>query len=424
MPTANARRRAACGGQIESRARSAIDSGRAWLVVASAFSASFVVFGVIYSFGVFLKPIATEFHADPAAASAFFSITAVVYYGFGAFAGRAADRFGPRAIVASGAAILGLGLCLTALVHQIWFGYLTYGIGVGIGGACCYVPTLSVVGGWFVKHRNAALGVAAAGTGGGTMVVPPIAAALIRHFGWRATDIIFGVAAAAILFGCAVMVRPPPIARSGSSTEPALRDLFRSRAFVMIYLSWVLATTALFVPFVFLPAFARDHGASEVAAAALISVIGGTSILGRLVLGPISDRFGVLPLFKVTVLMMGVSYAIWLVASSYAWLAVFAAVLGVNYGSRIAAVPAVLIEYFGIDNLGTTLGVFLTATGLAALLGPTLAGLAVDLSGAYRGGILFALTTGLLGFAVIAPLPRSGRGQAAGSFEQQRSDRA
>jgi MFS family permease len=165
----------------------------------------------------------------------------------------------------------------------------------------------------------------------------------------------------------------------------------------------VLATTALFVPFVFLPAFAREHGASDVAAAVLISIIGGTSIVGRLILGPIGDRIGVLPLFKLTVLTMGASYAIWLL-SAYAWLVVFAAVLGTSYGSRIAAVPSVLIELFGMENLATTLGIFFTATGIAALLGPTLAGLAVEVSGSYAGGIVFALAAGLLGFAVIAPL--------------------
>lgn len=394
-----------------------VDSGRGWLVVAAAFSASFVVFGVVYSFGVFLKPVAAEFGADSAAVAAFFSITAAVYYALGAFAGRAADRFGPRIIVAAGAAVLGLGLGLTALVREIWVGYLIYGLGVGIGGACCYVPTLAAVGGWFVKHRNLALGVAAAGTGAGTMAVPPIAAALIRHLGWRMTDVIFGAAAAVILFGCAIATGPPPIARSGAPGVRAPRNFFRTREFVLLYLSWVLATTALFVPFVFLPAFASDRGAGEVEAASLISLIGGTSIVGRLVLGPIGDRLGVLRLFKITVLMMAISYAIWLFASSYAGLALFAVVLGVNYGSRIAAVPAVLIEYFGVDNLGTTLGVFFTATGLAALLGPPLAGVAVDLSGGYYGGILFALAAGILGFIAILPLDSR-------SFGPHRSDRA
>jgi len=408
MPVATA-----CGGESEPR----VDTGRAWLVVAGAFSSSFVVFGVVYSFGVFLQPIATEFHADPTAASAFFSITAVVYYGLGAFAGRAADRFGPRAIVAAGAAILGLGLGLTALVHQVWVGYLTYGLGVGIGGACCYVPPLAAVGGWFVKHRNTALGVAAAGTGAGTMAVPPIAAALIHHFGWRLTDVILGAAAAIILFGCTVMVRSPPISGQPDVARRPLRHLFRRRQFLLLYVSWALATTALFVPFVFLPTFARDRGASEIAAAALVSLIGGTSIVGRLVLGPIGDRIGVLRLFKITTLMMASSYAIWLFSSSYLWLVVFAVVLGAGYGSRIAAVPAVLIEFFGLDNLGATLGAFFTATGLAALVGPPLAGIAVDLSCRYSGSILFALVVGTLGFAAIAPVRPE-------PFGPRRSDRA
>ena len=121
-------------------------------------------------------------------------------------------------------------------------------------------------------------------------------------------------------------------------------------------------------------------------------------------LGPIGDRVGVLPLFKTTVLLMAISYAIWLLWASYLGLAMFAVVLGANYGSRIAAVPAVLIELFGVDNLSTMLGVFFTATGLAASLGPMLAGMAVEWSGGYTAGILFALATGLLGFVAILPV--------------------
>jgi MFS family permease len=382
------------------------DSGRAWLMVAAAFLASFVVFGVIYSFGVFLKPMAAEFNANAAGASLFFSITAAVFYASGAATGRLADRFEPRRIVALGAFALGAGLCLTVLADNVWLCYLIYGIGVGIGGACCYLPPLAVIGGWFVQRRNTALGIAAAGTGCGTMVLPPLAAALIQQYGWRTTNIIFGIGAAIILLACAAVVASPPIGRSTDSTAQPLRTIFGSHAFVLLYLSWVLATTALFVPFVFLPAFARDHGASEVAAAALVSAIGGASILGRLVMGPIGDWLGVLSLFKLTVFMMGASYVIWLLSSSYVALVIFAVLLGVAYGSRIAAVPGVLIDYFGLQNVGTVLGVFFTASGLSALLGPLLAGIAVDLTGGYRGGIVFALATGALGFLVIAWLRR------------------
>jgi len=386
------------------------DSVRAWLMVAAVFLAGFIIFGVVYSFGVFLKPMADEFHASAAAASGFFSITAVIQYSLGAFTGRLTDRFGPRRIVTVGAVAFGLGLGLTALASHLWFGYLASGIGVGIGAACCYVPTLAVIGGWFVRRRNTALGIAAAGTGCGMMALPPLAAVLIHHYGWRATNIILGLAATVVLLVCAVVIKSPPTTPSTSATGYSLTHVFRSREFVLLYISWMLATTALFIPFVFLPAFARDHGVSEVAAAGLVSVIGGASVIGLVALGPIGDRLAVLPLFKLTVFLMGISYAIWLLSSSYESLLFFALVLGVGYGSsRISLVPGVLIECFDLQNLGAVLGVFFTASGLSALLGPLLAGLAVDLTGIYSGAIVVALTMGFLGFAAIVPLGNHGQ---------------
>lgn len=59
--------------------------------------------------------------------------------------------------------------------------------------------------------------------------------------------------------------------------------------------------------------------------------------------------------------------------------------LGIGYGSRISAAPGVLIEYFGLQNVGTVLGVFFTASGLSALFGPLLASLVVDFTGSYNG---------------------------------------
>ena len=52
----------------------AIDSPRAWLIVVAAFFASFVAFGVSYSFGIFLKPMATEFGVSHAVMSSLFSV--------------------------------------------------------------------------------------------------------------------------------------------------------------------------------------------------------------------------------------------------------------------------------------------------------------------------------------------------------------
>jgi MFS family permease len=378
------------------------DSRRAWIMVLVAFTVGFVVFGTMYSFGAFFAPMATEFRASRAATSAFFSITGLIFYLAGSVAGHFGDRFGPAVMAALGAAVMGGGLVLTGFIGQMWEGYLTYGIGVGVGAACAYMPTLAILGGWFTRQRNAALGTAAAGTGCGMLVVPPLSAAVIGHYGWRVTSIVLGVGCVVLLGLAAMLVRSPPL--PAASIHRPLGGIVRSFEFLMLYVSWVLATIALFVPLVFLPAYVEAHGGSEVAGAALLSLLGGVSILGRLGIGVFADRIGTARLFKASVFLMAASYLLWIIAPSYIWLVGFAVTLGLGYGLRIALMPAVLIELFGVQNLGAILGIFFTASGISAVLGPLLAGFIVDATGSYQWGTAFALAAGTLGFAAVALL--------------------
>jgi MFS family permease len=101
---------------------------------------------------------------------------------------------------------------------------------------------------------------------------------------------------------------------------------------------------------------------------------------------------------------MGASFLLWLMFTSYGWLIAFAIVLGLGYGLRIALMPSVLIEFFGLQDQGAVLGIFFTAGAVSALLGPLLAGFVVDYMGSYQWGIGLALGMGTVGFIAIAPL--------------------
>ncbi|MDQ8726131.1 MFS transporter [Bradyrhizobium sp. LHD-71] len=385
-------------------ARPTADTGYAWCVVAAAFVAGFVVFGIVYSFGVLLPPVMTEFHASRAAASAYYAIASLIFYMLGPLSGHIADRFGPHIVTAVGAIAMASGLIATAFIGHLWTGYATYGFGVGLGAGCAYVPTLAILGRWFTRRRNLALGIAAAGTGCGMLVTPPLASILIDSIGWRQTCVILGGASGLLLAACAIAVARLPPAQEQPVSSTSLGAVLRSFEYRIMYLSWVLATMALFVPFVFLPAFSLERGASPLAASALLSILGVASVFGRLGIGVLGGWLGTLKLFKLSVLVMAASYAIWLLLPAYHWLVVFAAVLGLAYGVRIALVTSVLIELFGVKDLGALLGVFFTGTGIAALLAPTFAGALVDYSGHYDWGIAFALLIGAVGFIVILPL--------------------
>ncbi|MGB6090951.1 MAG: MFS transporter, partial [Candidatus Binataceae bacterium] len=187
------------------------DSARSWRMVAVAFVAMFTVYGIAYSFGAFFKPMAAEFGAGRSSTSAVFSLTVFVWCVLGWPAGHLSDRFGPRVVVGAGAIVMGGGLVLTAFIDRLWIGYLTYSLGVGIGIATAYVPMVAVVGGWFLRRRNSALGIAVAGIGCGTVLVAPACAALIERLGWRDTDLVLGVVATVLLLGCAAIAERPPV---------------------------------------------------------------------------------------------------------------------------------------------------------------------------------------------------------------------
>ena len=380
------------------------DSARAWRMVAAAFVAMCAVYGVAYSFGAFFKPMAAEFGARRSATSAVFSITVLVWCLLGPVTGHLSDRFGPRIVVTTGAIVMGAGLVLTSMIDRLWLGYLTYGLGVGVGVACCYVPMVAVVGGWFLRRRNTALGIAVAGIGFGTVFGAPIAAASISHLGWRATYLAFAVATATILLGCAWVVERPPVHVTPSRVR--LSDALRSPAFGFLYASSVMVSVVLFVPFVYLPSFAHDHGASEFAGAALVGIVGGASVAGRMSLGSIADRAGAVRLYQASFLVLALSYGIWLVANSYPIMVVFALVMGAGYGGYVALSPAVIAHLFGTNRMGTMLGVLYTGGGFGAMVGPPMVGVIIDRTGSYRVAIAAAFAVALASFALLIPLSR------------------
>ena len=227
------------------------------------------IFGVTYSFTTFLTAMADEFGSGNGSTALMFGLTIFFLFILGLPAGRASDRWGPRPVVLVGCAAMVIGLWLTSLVDRIWLGYLTYGFGIGVGAACCYVPLVSQVSGWFEKYRAVAVGIAVSGIGVGTLIGPPLADALIADNGWRWTYRFFAIVCLVALLIVAAFSFRAPAAMTQASVD--LRAVFRSTVFKSMYIAGFLMTLALFVPFVFLLPYAEDNGISSSSAALLIS---------------------------------------------------------------------------------------------------------------------------------------------------------
>ncbi|MDX2378674.1 MAG: MFS transporter [Acidimicrobiia bacterium] len=374
-------------------------------MVGAAFASMFAVFGVAYSFGAFFDSISEEFDVGSGVIALFFALTTFLYFTLGLVTGRWSDRVGPKPVLLTGAVAVFVGLMITSVVDSLWIGLASYSIGVGIAVACGYVPMVAVVGGWFEERRTLALGVAVAGIGMGTLVMAPTASWLIDEHEWRVAYRILAVGASAVLLLCAVVTSRPPVAGSAEPSRP-LGSVVQTSAVRALYGSTLLLSLALFVPFVFVADYAEENGIDAGLAALLVGLIGGASIVGRLGLGTLAPRVGLVRLYQSCFAAMAASFLLWLVAGdSYPLLVLFALVFGIAYGGFIALAPAVAAEAFGTVGLGGVLGAIYTAAGVGGLIGPPLAGAVIDATDGYTATTVGAMLLALGAFVVTRRLP-------------------
>ena len=382
-----------------------VDSTRGWTVVAAGAVGSGVAFGTVYTFGAFFDAMVDDLGAGKGPTALVFGVTLFAFFGTGIVAGPLADRYGPRWLVLAGAALMPLGLVLTSRVDSVVAGYVTYGVGVGVGGGLVIAPVYTAAAGWIVGRRALALGVLAAGNGLGTLILLPIAERLISDNGWRDAYITLAVVDAVVVSLCVLVVARPPI----PPAPPALawmRTVARTDAFRRLFLTTLLFSVALYVAFGFTVDFATADGIESGRAALLVGLIGASSVVGRLGLTTLSSRWLAVRLLQGCLAAQPVAFAVWLVAGgSYLLLVVFALLLGVAYGGFVALGPEVALGYFGVVGLGGVIGLLFLAFGLGGLVGPPFAGWLADVSDGSAVPISFAVVASACAFALSLTMP-------------------
>ena len=388
---------------------------RGWLVVAGAFAVTFIGFGSAYSFSAFLEPLQADFDASRGSVSLVFSLAGFLYFGFGIVSGPLADKWGSRRLAVIGMLLVGAGLGLAGLARTLSEVYLAYGLGVGLGVGCAYVPVVGAVQRWFVRRRGFASGLAVSGIGVGTLIVPPLASILIVAYGWRTAYMLMGAVAALVGAGMALLIENDPHARGlrpdgdpVSVAAPAapgggssLTEAVRSRRFAGLYAVCLISSFGLFVPFVHLVPFAIDHGVVPATAILLIGVIGVGSTAGRFILGGLADRISRQRALAMAFGGVAVSLLIWAASSSFMMLAVFAFLFGVFYGGFVALLPALVMDFFGGRNIGAIIGILYSSVAFGTLIGPSAAGFAFDFNHSYMLPILASAASSVVAAIII-----------------------
>ncbi|XP_037087521.1 monocarboxylate transporter 12-like [Pollicipes pollicipes] len=187
-------------------------------------------------------------------------------------------------------------------------------------------------------------------------------------------------------------------------------SLLRNPLFILICASNVFGMLGFYVPFVYIVDSAMMKGVEPDSAAFLLSVIGITNTLGRVISGFITDFPRVDALFVNNVCLMLSGVCIFLIpfCSSYASFVVVCVAFGFFVAGYISLTCIVLVDLLGIDKLSNSFGLLILFRGTASMVGPPVAGALFDYTGDYD--VSFYAAGGLLllasGISCLVPVAR------------------
>ena len=402
-----------------------------WLIVGAGFLISCMGFGARYSFGIFLKSLEADFGVSRGATSSIFSVYMLICSFVTILGGWASDRYGPRKVGLFMGTFTGLSLLMTSLTTDVWQLFITYSLLLSLGTGAIYTVVNTTSSRWFVRKRGLVVGITSSGGGLGIIAVAPLATFLISNFAWRTAFIVLGLLSWSLMAASSLILRKEPsdmglfpdgikpdpsqadIRKSEGGVKPGdltLRKAFHMSHFWMIGAIWVLMSLSLHMILVHLVPHTVDMGISAMDAAFLLSLIGFFNILGRLVIGRLSDAMDRKRLGTVCGFIQFLSF-VWLLYAHDLWMLYsFAIVYGFLWGGVSIIITTQIGDIFGVGSLGTIMGVMNAGWSLGAAIGPVMGGVIFDFSGHYftafvAGAVAIFLATILLGLIRKVPPP-------------------
>ena len=362
-----------------------------WRVVLAACFGVMAGFGslFVYTFAVFVKPLGAEFGWSREGISRGFAIAAVTVGLCSPLLGRWIDRFGPRRMILPCMTVFGCGIASLALLRSgLWQFYVTcFGLGV-VGNGAAHLAYSRSISTWFQRRLGMALAFVMVGSGLGAMILPIFAQTIISRYGWRAAYLSLG--SLALLLGLPLSWRyirerglirheSAPVAHSGMTWQQGLCSF----AFWIIVSILCVSSISMNGAITQMSALLTDRGITPRDAALCASMLGGSSLLGRIGVGWLLDRFfGARVAFAVS---LATAAGIFLLARANSFPAgcLAAALIGIGAGGEAAITPYLLTRYFGLRAFSTLYGLTWTFYAAAAAIGPVILGRAFDSTGSY-----------------------------------------
>jgi len=365
---------------------------------------------LVYTFGVFLKPVAAEFGWSRQAVSAAFGVAALAVAACSPVLGALLDRYPVRRIVLPCLIVFGCAFAsLAVLSNHLWQLYATFLVLGVVGNGTAHLAYSRPLSTWFQKRRGLAFAFLMSGGAIGAMILPVIAQRLIAVAGWRDAFALLGAMVLVVGLPMSAIVRDSPAAhreKANAADGILLKQALRSRTFWIVIGMLFFASLSQNGAITQMAALLSDRGISPSQAALAVSVMGGATLAGRLLTGWLLDLYFAPRVAFCLLMVAALGTFVLAIAHSATTGFLGAACIGIGMGGEADVTPYLIAKYFGLRSFSTLYGFSWTAYAIAGAIGPVIMGKAFDATGSYQTllSILSLLT--LLAGSLLLFLPK------------------
>ncbi|SDR53134.1 Sugar phosphate permease [Rhizobiales bacterium GAS191] len=352
---------------------------RRWVILFLAWASFLISFVDRLAWGNVSIPVGGALGMPVAALGVFVTAFYAGYVAANAFGGFGSDWLGPRVMLTF--AIIPLGICtfLFSFTTSVAMGLVLQAL-MGLAAGADYSACVKLIASWFEKRsRGFAMGLLLTASSLGVVVTNALVPTALQFLSWSAVYQILGAVTVAIGIACYVVLRDAPSgAEMGGSAPLDLKLLFGNRDLIFLAIAgfgafwgtWGFAfwANALMI---------RGHGLSPVSTGFIVALVGAGAIIGKPVIGFLSDWFGGVRKLPIIICLSSFVAMLLLfgVLSSELEFRIAAPFLGVAAFIYSPLMGAMVAEVAGVERAGAATGVTAALWQLGSVTVPVVVGL-------------------------------------------------
>ena len=361
--------------------------------------------GSVYAWSLFNQPLALKFNTDLSNVAFTFGVMSLALAVGGSISGQLKLKIGITNVVILAACLVGAGLGLAAFAPNFYLLYLTAGVLLGLGDGIGYMLVLTNCVRFFPQNKGLISALSIGAYGGGSLIYKIIDSYMMQEHGIETALLVWGISASTITAFASMLIYDSISSIKNNASSKVSRD-FDLKQSIKTKEYWILSGM-FFIDCMcglYVIGVVSDIGTSFINlsfedAASAVSVVALANILGRLIMGALSDR---LPRIRLITFDQGLSLVAMLLllvlpADKFVFY-ISVALIAFSFGGTLTIYPSIVSDFFGLKNFAKNYGLLYLGFGIGSLSGSIIA----ILLGSFT--ITFSIISILLVVAIVLSL--------------------